>query len=239
MDSDYKHPQAKLYLSEIVTIGLLWILKGTSFRSFYRWLSREGYIPNLPERSRMSRLLATHHTVCNQFLDNTTLFTVLDSFGIELLHPVRERAYKQTVHPLARKGLSNYRWIVGRKIAVSLNGNLKITHYDENTANVADNSFNHTFSDPAVITLTDRGFVKRNATPSNFKVCSRGTWPERMYIERLFSLWTRICNLKHSLNRTLRGFQTKMAYTVALTNIVVSLNYQLQLNPASMVQWSL
>ena len=32
-----KHRQAKLYPSELVTIGLLFALKGGHFRAFYRW----------------------------------------------------------------------------------------------------------------------------------------------------------------------------------------------------------
>jgi ABC-type microcin C transport system permease subunit YejB len=36
-----KHPQAKLYPSELVTIGVLFALKGTGFRAFYRWLKRD------------------------------------------------------------------------------------------------------------------------------------------------------------------------------------------------------
>ncbi len=35
-----KHPQAKLYPSEIVTLALLFALKGVGPRPFYRWLSR-------------------------------------------------------------------------------------------------------------------------------------------------------------------------------------------------------
>ena len=33
-----KHSQAKLYPSELVTIGILFALKGGHFRAFYRWL---------------------------------------------------------------------------------------------------------------------------------------------------------------------------------------------------------
>ena len=36
-----KHPQAKLYPSELVTIGILCALKGSHFRAFYRWLKRD------------------------------------------------------------------------------------------------------------------------------------------------------------------------------------------------------
>ena len=36
-----KHPQAKLYVSEVITLGLLFALKGGGNRAFYRWLSRD------------------------------------------------------------------------------------------------------------------------------------------------------------------------------------------------------
>jgi hypothetical protein len=40
LDCRHKHSQAQLWPSELVTIGLLFALKGSSFRSFYRWLPR-------------------------------------------------------------------------------------------------------------------------------------------------------------------------------------------------------
>jgi len=36
-----KHAQAKLYPSELVTIGIPFSLKGGFFRPFYRWLNRD------------------------------------------------------------------------------------------------------------------------------------------------------------------------------------------------------
>ena len=36
-----KHPQAHLYPSEVVTIALLFALKGVGPRAFYRWLARD------------------------------------------------------------------------------------------------------------------------------------------------------------------------------------------------------
>src|SRR6266700_270403 len=75
--------------------------------------------------------------------------------------------------------------------------------------------------------LTDKGYrkqVKYGGTPANFKICTNGTWNERMWIERLFTLWTRICGMKHSFHRSVKGFQAKVSYLVALTNIVFRLN---------------
>ena len=34
-----KHPEAHLWLSEVVTLGLLHALKGVGNRPFYRWLT--------------------------------------------------------------------------------------------------------------------------------------------------------------------------------------------------------
>jgi len=53
-----KHPQAKLYPSELVTIGLLFALKGGFFRAFYRWLQRDyaSLFAGLPDRTRLQRL---------------------------------------------------------------------------------------------------------------------------------------------------------------------------------------
>ena len=36
-----KRANAKLYPSELVTIGILFALKGNHFRAFYRWLKRD------------------------------------------------------------------------------------------------------------------------------------------------------------------------------------------------------
>src|SRR6266516_1299617 len=54
-----KHPEAHLWPSEVVTLGLLHALKGVGNRPFYRWLTRDyrALFPRLPERTRLFRLL--------------------------------------------------------------------------------------------------------------------------------------------------------------------------------------
>ena len=42
-----KHPEAHLWPSEVVTLGLLHALKGGGNRAFYRWLTRD-YRPLFP-----------------------------------------------------------------------------------------------------------------------------------------------------------------------------------------------
>ena len=59
--------------------------------------------------------MATHQGLCDLFLADPTFFTVVDTYGIELIHPWREgRSPKQ----LGKKGKSNHRWIVGIKLCL-------------------------------------------------------------------------------------------------------------------------
>ncbi len=50
-----EHFQAKLSKSELVTLGLLVALKGSSQHAFYRWLKQnwQELFPALPERTRL------------------------------------------------------------------------------------------------------------------------------------------------------------------------------------------
>src|SRR6201987_2594617 len=87
-----KHPEAHLWPSEVVTLGLLHALKGVGNRPFYRWLTRDyrPLFPRLPERTRLFRLFKTHPDWTQIFLAAPTLLGVIDSYGIELIHPMRE-----------------------------------------------------------------------------------------------------------------------------------------------------
>ena len=173
---------------------------------------------------------------------NPPFFNVIDSFGVEVIHPAQEARSTQSQR-VSRKGKSNRRWIVGRKTNVTMNGELEIVDYQENTANVCDNTFDEPFTEKQEqIYLTDKGYRKQElygGTPPTFKICASGTWNERMWIERLFSLWTRICGMKHSFHRSVKGFQAKLAYLVALTNIVFRLNESLGFHKCSLAQWAL
>ena len=55
-----KRSDATLYPSELVTIGLLYALKGGFFRAFYRWLKRdfEHLFVELADRTRIPRALS-------------------------------------------------------------------------------------------------------------------------------------------------------------------------------------
>src|SRR5262249_30869908 len=94
-----KHPEAHLWPSEVVTLGLLHALKGVGNRAFYRWLTRDyrALFPGLPERTRLFRLFRTHQDWTQTFLAAPTVLGVIDTYGIELIHPIREGRSPQQI----------------------------------------------------------------------------------------------------------------------------------------------
>jgi hypothetical protein len=196
-----KHPQAKLYPSELVTIGLLFALKGGYFRAFYRWLKRDfdSLFGGLPERTRLQRALFAHQDWCDGFLAQPSFFTVIDSYGIELIHPIREgRSQRQ----IGKKGKSNWRWIVGMKLCWLINDDGQVVKWAWDTANVHDQVFLPLVAalEDASIVLADTGFNDADGLPANLKLCARGTWNERMLVETALSLVTMVCRLKRSFS---------------------------------------
>jgi hypothetical protein len=76
-----KHSQANLYPSEIVTLAVLFAIKGVGDRAFYRWIARDwrALFPKLPERTRLFRLFKTHLDWANRFLAEPTVLGVVDT----------------------------------------------------------------------------------------------------------------------------------------------------------------
>lgn len=179
-EKDKKHSQGKMYLSEIILCGVLFALYGRSFRRFHPWLLKRKIFPDLPERSRLQRLVNHYGYLCEKFLGNKTFYGILDSFGIEVIHPIREGRSEESKE-ISKKGKSNHRWIVGRKVAVTINQQYEIVKMNDDTDNVCDNTFNEEQQNAADITLTDQGFKKKEGTSENFKICKKGQWNERMY----------------------------------------------------------
>jgi hypothetical protein len=225
MHDQPKHPQAHLYPSELVTLGLLFALKGVGPRRFYTWISANyhDYFPRLPERTRLFRLLATHQAWTDAFLADPTLLGVADTYGIELRHPWREdRADGQ----IGGKGLSNHRWIVGANLGYVVNQYGLIVAWDTASANVADNAFRGLVADFAdeMVIFTDMAFHTQRDDPPNQKACKRGTWSGRMVVEAVLSLLTRVVGLKRLSHRTWPNLAARLAYTLALFNVLAQWN---------------
>jgi hypothetical protein len=229
-----KRSDAMLYPSELVTIGLLYALKGGFFRAFYRWLKRdfEALFVQLPDRTRIQRALCAHRDWSQSLLADPTFFTVIDTYGIELIHPVREG---RSQHPLGKKGKSNRRWIVGIKLCWLVNDRGEVVAWDWDTANVHDQTFRpvaHQFDEQTIV-LSDFGFKKAGEDARNLKFCEHKTWGERMLVETMLSLATRICQLKHLFHRRAIYLEMHLAFVSALFNLLLQLNRRLEPAAAS------
>jgi hypothetical protein len=224
-----KDPRAKLYPSEVVTLGILFALKGRGERAFYRWL-RDNHLPlfpHLPERTRLFRLLTLHQEWAHRFLAQPTLLGISDSFGIELIHPRREgRSEKQ----IGAKGLSNGRWIVGVKFCPLINSKGQIVDWDAEGANVHDSAFQRMLKEyeageRGMGIYVDSGFhkaAKRGGDCANLKVCQRGECNLRMLVETLFSQLVGTFNLKKTSQRVWARVEAKLACVAAAYNLLVS-----------------
>ena len=166
-------------------------LKGVGNRPFSRWVTRDyrALFPHLPERTRLFRLLKTPQDWTRVFLAAPTVLGVIDTYGIELIHPMREGRSSQQI---GRKGLSNHRWIVGGKLCLLLNQWGLIVGWACATANVADNTFQWLIQqfDGRMIVLSDTAFHAAEGDPANLKLCQRGEWEDRMLVETVLSMLT-------------------------------------------------
>jgi len=218
-----KHSQANLYPSEVVTLALLFALKGVGNRAFYRWLARDwlSLFPQLPDRTRLFRLFNTHRRWTKRFMAEPSLIGLIDTYGIELIHPRREgRSQRQ----IGKKGKSNWRWIVGGKLALLVNHLGLVVGWDCDTANVYDGSAFQSLVDSVadlMLVFSDQGFDKKDWHPTNLKLCKRGEWNTRMLVESILSMLTLVCHFKQVAHRVWSYFESRLAYTMALFNILV------------------
>lgn len=217
-----KHSQANLWPSEVTTIGLLQAIKGVGNRAFYRWLyqNHQDMFPGLPDRTRLFRLLKTHRDWTDQFLAAPSLLGVIDSYGIELIHPAREG---RSPSQMGKKGKSNYRWIVGGKLCLLLNHLGLVTAWDCATANVNDTHFQPLVTQvkDQMVVFADLGFHAKRDDPPNLKLCRRGQWNQRMLVETVLSMLTQVWHLKKVTHRVWDYFQARLAFTMAAFNLVV------------------
>jgi len=213
-----KHPDAKLYPSEVVTLALLYAIKGGGTRAFYRWLTRDylTLFPQVPERTRLARLFKTHTAWTARFMAAPTVLGVADSYGIELIHPMREG---RSPAQIGKKGYSNHRWIVGGKLCFILNQWGLICAWECAPANVHDTHFQPLIAqfDGQMIVLTDTGF---HAKTGDLVVWPRGPWNTRRLVETVVSRLIFICHSKKMGHRVWAYFRARVAWTRAVSHLL-------------------
>ena len=223
-----KVPQALLYPSEVVTIGILFALKGGHFRAFYRWLSRDyAYLfGRLPDRTTLSDQLAQYQHLCDRLLEPSSLLTVTDSYPIELIFPIREGRSKRQI---GKKNKDKGRWSIGIKMCWIINTYGRVVGWKWTTMNRPDQYFNPLIEllNEESIVLSDLGFRCADGIPNNLMLCAKGTWNDRMVVETVFSLLTVICNAKRMFRRVTRHIDAHLAYLAAMFNACLALFHQL------------
>lgn len=217
-----KPPQATLWPSEVVTLGVLHARKGVGNRALYRWLARDDrpLFPHLPERTRLFRRFMTHQDWTQRCLAAPTLLGVIDTYGLELLHPIRAG---RSFRPIGRKGLSNHRGMVGGKLCLLLNPFGLVVAWACDTAQVHDSTFQpriRQFADHRLI-LSALAFHAAEGDPANLKLCERGEWNERMRIETVLSMRTWVRHFKQVMHRVWESFEARLAFTLAAFNVLV------------------
>ncbi|MDW8243036.1 MAG: hypothetical protein RMJ88_07470 [Thermogemmata sp.] len=91
----------------------------------------------MPERTLLLRLLKTHWHGCNYLLAEPTFFTVIDTFPIEWIFPIRQG---RSVQQVGRKGRD--KGGVGVKLCWLLNQAGRVVAWDWNTLQVHDQCCN-------------------------------------------------------------------------------------------------
>jgi len=223
-----KEPLAKLHPSEVVTIGILFALKGGHFHAFYRWLKRDydGLFGGLPERTRLLRQLQRHEDLTDHLLCEPSLLCVADSYPIELIFPIRQGRSAQQV---GGKGKDKGRWSVGVKLAWVVNTFGDVCGWSWQPMNQPDQDFLPLLAmfDQESVVMTDFGFRCAAGIPTNVKICKKGTWNERIAIETIFSLMTVICKAKKIHHRAAAYIQARLAYMAATFNVCLALFHTL------------
>ena len=163
--------------------------------------------------------MKTHQDWTARFLAEPTVLGVADTYGIELLPPIREGRRQSQ---MGKKGKSNHRWIVGGQRGLVRNPCGLVTNGDWATANGPDSHFQplvrHWEGRRSV--LTDTGFHAPDGDPPNMKICPRGTWNVRLVIETVLSLLTRVCHFKHMAHRVWESLAAHLALSMTAFNLL-------------------
>ncbi len=197
-------------------------LKGGGNRAFYRWLTRDyrALFPRLPERTRLFRLFSTYQDWTQAFLAAPTVLGGTDTYGIELIHPIREG---RSPSQIGRQGLSNHRWIVGGKLCLVLNQWGLVVAWECATANVADTTLQWLIRqfEERMIVSSDTAFHAAESDPANLTLCQRGEWQGRLLVETVPSMLTLVCHFKKVMHRVWKYFHTRLVFTMAAFNVLV------------------
>ena len=91
------------------------------------------------------------------------------------------------------------------------------------TAHVAENTLQWLIRqvDGRMLVLRDPAVQAAEGEPTNLQLCQRGEWEERMLVETVLSMLTLVCHCKKVMHRVWAYFQARLAFTMAVFNVLV------------------
>jgi hypothetical protein len=176
--------------------------------------------PRLPERPRLFRRFTPHQAWTQVCLASPPVLGVIDTYGIELIHPIREGRSPQQI---GRKGRSHHRWMVGGKLGLLVHQDGLVGGWDCATAHVADKTFPWLLRqvDGRMMVLSDTGCHAAAGDPANLKLCPRGAWQDRLLGETVLSMLTVVGHFKKVMHRVWAYCQARRACTMAAFHVLV------------------
>ncbi len=133
------------------------------------------------------------------------------------------------VTEMGKKSRDKGRWSIGIKLCWLLDTQGRVVAWDWNTMNVSDKHFHHVV-EPFVdqtIACTDWGFRSTDGVPENMKLCKKGTWNDRMFIETALSMVTIVCDLKRIRHRVAEYVTSRLACVSAMFYVLLQLSREL------------
>jgi hypothetical protein len=179
-------------------------------------------LPQIPERTRWARLFKTPTAWTTRFLAAPTVLGGVDSYGIALIHPMREG---RSPAQIGKQGQSNPRWIVGGNLCFILNQWGVICAWDGATVSWPDDCPDR-YRSPC-----------EEGDPANMKVCPCGTWKTRMVVETVWSMLTTVLHSKKVGYRVWVYFRARIAEMLAAFNL--SARGSLEIDDENMVRLSI
>ena len=217
-----KHPEARLWPSEVVTLGLLHALKGGGNRAFYRWLTRD-YRPLFPASpsargsfvcSRPIRTGRGRYLGCSdRAWGHRHVWDRVDPSDAGRAQPAADWPQRPLEPPLdcRRETLSAAQPVgVDRGVGVCHRQYCR-QHLQWLIQQV----------DGRMIVLSDTGFHAAEGNPATSNCVSAASGKTGCWWRRSLSMLTLVCHLKKVMHRGWVYFQARLAFTMAAFNVLV------------------
>ena len=151
-----------------------------------------------------------------------TCYTVVDSSGMELLHPLREGRWAPQI---GQQGKSQRRGIVGVKMCWIINQDGGVVHWQGTTANACDHVFWPLLKqyEAPTITLSELGFRAQDGVPEKVKLCQKRTWSERGRSETICSLVSESGALKQLFHRQEVPLEAPLCDLAVVFNLLLAM----------------